>query len=371
MSIRPTQLQVDLSAIGHNLAALRETCPGTRMLAVVKADAYGHGAVPVAREAVAAGADMLAVALIEEGIQLREAGVEAPILMLGQTDGAGALAAVEYGITQVVFTQDTLLALEGAARSLGVRAMAHLKLDTGMNRIGVRTREELRALLDTAQQCPHVAITGAMTHFATADDPESDFGDEQMRRYEDLLEEIAARGMKVIRHAAASAAMVRYPQARYDMVRAGIALYGVDSLHRLALRPALRWSTRVVYVKTIAEGETVSYGRRFTAHRETTIATIPVGYADGYRRALTGRGYALVHGVRVPVAGTVCMDQVMLDVTGLPVEVGDEVVLLGSQGNEAIAIEEMADWANTIPYEIMTGIGARVPRVYVGASGHE
>ena len=365
MSIRPTRVEIDLEALRHNVRLMRKVAGGTKVLAVVKADAYGHGAVPCAKAALEAGADMLAVALIEEGIELREGGIDAPILMLGQTDSRGAFAAVEYGITQVVFTADTLLALEGAAKSLGVTAQAHIKLDTGMNRIGVRTEEELHALLDVAAQCSHVHIAGAMTHFATADVPESDFGDEQIARFERMLAVLNERGLQVVRHAAASAAAVRYENARYDMVRAGIMMYGCDEMHVLEVQPVLRWVTAVVHVKTIQPGETVSYGRRFTAQRETKIATIPVGYADGYKRAFTNKAQVLVHGQRVPVAGTVCMDQVMLDVTVLDVQPGDEVVLLGRQGDEEITAQELADIAGTICYEVLTGITKRVPRVYL------
>ena len=365
MSIRPTEVEIDLEALRHNVRLMRETAGGAKVLAVVKADAYGHGAVPCAKAALEAGADMLAVALIEEGIELREAGIEAPILMLGQTDSRGAFAAVEYGIAQVVFTEDVLLALEGAARSLGVTAQAHIKLDTGMNRIGVRTAEELEQLLAVAEQCPHVHIAGAMTHFATADVPESDFGEEQIKKYENMLAVIEKNGLTVTRHAAASAAAVRYAQAHYDMVRAGIMMYGCDEMHVLPVKPVLKWVTKVVHVKTIAAGETVSYGRRFTAQQETKIATIPVGYADGYKRAFTNRAQVLISGQRVNVAGTVCMDQVMLDVTGLDVKPGDEVVLLGAQGGEEITAQELADIAGTICYEILTGITKRVPRRYV------
>lgn len=365
MSIRPTRVEIDLEALRHNVRLMRETACGAKVLAVVKADAYGHGAVPCAKAALEAGADMLAVALIEEGIELRENGIDAPILMLGQTDSRGAFAAVEYGITQAVFTEDTLLALEGAAKSLGVTAQAHLKLDTGMNRIGVRTEKELEHLLDVARQCGHVHITGAMTHFATADVPESDFGTEQIERYEKLLSVIEKRGLTVLQHAAASAAAVRYPQARYDMVRAGIMMYGYDEMHVLPVHPVLKWVTQAVHVKTIRPGETVSYGRRFTAQKETQIATIPVGYADGYKRAFTNKAQVLVKGKRVNVVGTVCMDQVMLDVTGLSVQPGDEVVLLGRQGEEEITAQELADVAGTICYEILTGITKRVPREYI------
>ncbi len=363
-SIRPTRLEIDLDALAGNVRCIRDMAEPAKVCAVVKANGYGHGAVETARAALGAGAVMLAVALIEEGIELRDAGISAPILMLGQSGGQAAFAAVEYGIAQALFTRDTLFALEGAAKSLGVRAQAHLKLDTGMNRIGVRTPEELKELLEAARECPHVSLCGAMTHFATADVPSSDFAREQLERYEAMLAVLSAYGLKVTRHAAASAAAERYPQARYDMVRAGISMYGADPLDRLPVRPAMRWTTQVVHVKTIHAGETVSYGRRFTAQGETEIATLPVGYADGYCRAFSGRACALVRGRRAPVAGTVCMDQVMLNVTGMGVEVGDEVVLMGRQGDEEIRCQELADLAGTIPYEIMTGISSRVPRVY-------
>ena len=369
--IRPTHLDIDLKAIAQNYRALRAAAGGTPALAVVKADAYGHGAIPVARALREAGADMFAVALIEEGVALREAGIEEPILMLGTTDGPGALAAAEYGITAAVYTIDALLALEGAAKSLGVHAKAHLKLDTGMNRIGVRTEEELRALLDASRLCPHVELTGAMTHFAAADDPESDFALEQLARFEALLAVTREYGLKLERHAAASAAAVRYPQARYDRVRAGIALYGFDPVHELALQPTMRLVTRLTHVKRIHAGDTVSYGRRFTAQRETDIATLPIGYADGYRRAFSNRAQVLVHGVRVPVVGAVCMDQIMLDVSGLGAKPGDEAVLLGRQGDEEITSAELAALADTIPYEILTGFSARVPRHYPGLMAEE
>ena len=365
MSIRPTRVEIDLEALRHNVRLMQQTAKDAQVLAVVKANAYGHGAVPCTKAALEAGACMLAVALVEEGIELREAGIDAPILMLGQTDSKGAFAAAEYGIATVVFTEDTLLALEGAAKSLGVTAQAHIKLDTGMNRIGVRTKEELEHLLDVAAQCKHVHIAGAMTHFATADVPESDFGLVQIGRYEEMLAVLSARGIRAVRHAAASAAAERYEQAQYDMVRAGIMMYGCDEMHVLPVKPVMRWVTKVVYVKTIPAGETVSYGRRFTAQKETVIATIPVGYADGYKRAFTNKAQVLVHNRRVNVAGTVCMDQVMLDVTGLDVKAGDEVVLLGCQGEEEITAQELADIAGTISYEIFTGVSARVPRVFL------
>ena len=364
--LRQNRVEIDMDAIRNNYRILRERVPaGVEVMPVIKANAYGHGMLETALALGGMGASHFAVALPEEGIELRLGGVEGEVLVLGAAMPRAAQDCVRYGLTQTVFTPEMVALLDHEAAMQNREALVHVKLDTGMNRIGVRTEAELRALLDAAAGCPDVRITGAMTHFATADVPGSDFGLEQIARYEAFLKVIGEYGLNVTRHAAASAAALRYPQARYDMVRAGIVMYGVDALEQLPVRPAMRWVTRVTYVKTIEAGETVSYGRRFTAQRPTRIATIPVGYADGYRRAFSNKACALVHGARVPVVGSVCMDQVMLDVTGMDVAEGDEVVLLGAQGGQEITACELADIADTIPYEIMTGISQRVPRVWL------
>jgi len=363
--------EIDLEAIRNNVRVMRAaTRGGARFLAVVKADAYGHGAVPVARAALEAGADMLAVAIPEEGIELREAGITAPILVLGGIDEEAAEAVVAGDLTQVVFDEPCVRALSDAGVRLGRTARVHLKLDTGMSRIGVRTEAEAAALTALIDSLPGIELTGCFTHMATADEPDSAGTLVQIARFEALCEAIArVHPAPITRHAANTASIFRYPQAHFDMVRGGIALYGYPPVPGVAgLQPAMRWVTRAVYVKTIAPGDRVSYGGTFTASRDTRVMTVPVGYADGYRRGLSGKGCVLVRGRRAPILGRVCMDQIMVDVTDIPgAQAGDEVVLLGRQGVACIDAEEMAGWLGTISYEVLCAPSRRVPRVYIHA----
>lgn len=367
---RPTWLEIDLSMIAHNARLLRALLPEhVKMLAVVKADAYGHGANPVARVALDAGADFLAVALPEEGAALREHGIEAPILVLGGIDGAGAGAAARYRLTQTVFDVETVRLLAEAAELRDTVVDVHIKIDSGMGRIGVRDAAELQTLADAIIASPRLRLTGAFTHFAVSDADDLAYTHRQNDRFTALIAPLRARVPGLIAHAANSAALLRCPFAHHDMARAGIALYenprfpgGVGE----GLREAMRWVTHAVHVKTIDPGETVSYGRIFTAERETRVMTLPVGYADGYHRVIGGKGCALVRGRRAPVIGRVCMDQIMLDVTDIPgASVGDEVVLLGAQGDDAITMREMGDWCGMIDYEVMLSPSARVPRIWL------
>ncbi|MBP3656764.1 MAG: alanine racemase [Clostridia bacterium] len=363
--------EIDLSAIRHNVGVMRgQLAAGVKFLAVVKADAYGHGAVPVARAALEAGADMLAVAIPEEGIELRGAGIDAPILVLGGIDEAAAYAVAQAGLTQAVFDEARVRALAAAGRACGSAAKVHLKLDTGMSRIGVRTPEEAQALVQLIDSLEGIELTGCFTHMATADEEDSAGTLAQIARFESMCAAIAAvHPQPILRHAANTASIFCYPQAHADMVRGGIALYGYPPVPQAkGLRPAMRWVTRGVYVKTIEPGERVSYGGLFEAHRPTRVMTVPVGYADGYRRAITGKGCVLVRGRRAPILGRVCMDQIMVDVTDIPgAQAGDEVVLLGVQGAESIDADEMAAWIGTISYEVICSPSPRVPRVYVNA----
>ena len=368
---RTNYCEIDLNAIRHNVGVMRAClADGVKFLAVVKADGYGHGAVQVARAALEAGASMLAVAIPEEGAQLRQAGIDAPILVLGGIEPEAAEAVVACGLTQTVFDEARILALNAAGERLGRTAQVHLKLDTGMCRIGVRTEEEVRALVTRIDSLPSLRLTGCFTHMATADEPDSSGTLAQLARFEALTRALAqVHPGRIIRHAANTASIFCYPQAHYDMVRGGIALYGYPPVPGVAgLRPAMRWVSSGVYVKTIAPGEKVSYGGLFTAQRETRVMTVPVGYADGYRRGMTGKGCVLVRGRRARILGRVCMDQIMVDVTDIPgAQAGDEVVLLGAQGKERIDADEMAAWLGTISYEVLCGPSKRVPRVYVNA----
>lgn len=366
MIARPTVIETDISTIADNIRKLRALlAPGARYLAVVKADAYGHGAREVLGEALRQGAWGGAVAIPEEGAALRDAGFDCPILVLGGADRACAAAAVEYGLDQAAPELDTLRLLAEEAVRQGRTARAHIKLDTGMGRIGVRSESELDAMLDFAVGHPEVEIAGVFTHFACADEP----GDEareytrmQAQRFDALCARIEARGLHPIRHMSNSAALALYPEYHRDMARMGVALYGFSPFVE-GLQYAQRWVTRAMFVKRVGAGQPISYGGTFVTGRESVIMTLPVGYADGYLRAFSNRAPVLVHGRRAPVVGRVCMDQIMVDVTDVPgVMPGDEVVLMGAQGAERITPEELAAIAGTIPYEIMLAAHGRVPR---------
>lgn len=373
---RKNYVEIDLDAIAFNTRVMRgHLSPDAQLMAVVKADAYGHGAVRVASAALAAGADALAVAIPEEGVQLREAGINAPILVLGGIEPDAAEAVVRAGLIQTVFDERIVRALSDAAVRAGLTAQVHIKLDTGMSRIGLRDERSVRALTRTALNLPGVELCGAFTHFAAADaDDEASVAatKAQIARFERLCAVIReeAPEVKLTLHCCNSAGIFRYPQAHHDMARGGITLYGYPPAPGIsgipALRPALRWVTCGVLVKDLPAGAAVSYGGTFVAEHPMRVMTVPVGYADGYRRALSGGvGCVLVHGKRARVLGRVCMDQIMVDVTDIPdAQAGAEVVLLGRQENDEISAQEMADWLGTISYEVLLAPSARVPRVY-------
>ncbi len=367
--LRHTYCEIDLEAIRHNVRVMRACVAGdAAFLAVVKANAYGHGAVQVAKAALEAGASMLAVAIPEEGAQLREAGIDAPILVLGGIEQEAAASVAQYDLTQAVFDEARIRALSAAGEAAGRKVKVHLKLDTGMCRIGVRSEEEAQHLVQLIDSLPGVELTGCFTHMATADEDERAGTHAQIARFGALCDAIAAvHPGRITRHAANTASIFRYPQAHFDMVRGGIALYGYPPVPEAqGLRPAMRWSASAVYVKEIMPGERVSYGGLFEAERPTKVMTVPVGYADGYRRGMTGRGCVLVRGQRAKILGRVCMDQIMVDVTDIPgAAAGDEVVLLGAQGSECIDADEMAAWLGTISYEVICSPSMRVPRTYI------
>ena len=365
---RGTCLRVDLSAIAHNARALKQAVgPDVRMMAVVKANAYGHGLVPVARTALQNGASFLGVAVPEEGRTLRRAGITAPVLVLGTLTPEGAVLAVEEGLTVTVYTPGDVACLEKACRERGKGAEAHLKLDTGMNRIGARTESEVSAVLSALENAPHVTLTGVFTHFADADAPSDAFSRLQFDRFQRLC---ALLPQGLLRHAAASDASLRFPWARLDMVREGIALYGcAEGYESLSLRPAMRLETRIAYIKTLAPGDTVGYGRAYAADAPIRVATLPVGYGDGYPRACSGKASVLIGGRECPVLGRVCMDQMMVDVSAVPEAVpGDAAVLMGRQGAGEITAARLAAWAGTISYEILLSAHARVPVIYENPS---
>jgi alanine racemase len=377
--IRSTVADVDLDAIAHNLksiSAFLEAEPraaGTAapgIVAVVKANAYGHGAVPVAQALEKAGATMLACADIEEAVTLRRAGIGVEILVFGALGVSDVSGIFDYRLTPTISTPSAGRALQAAAAARDVALRYHLKIDTGMNRLGLRY-DNLSRTLPELVASPNLKIEGLYTHFATADDPDSPLMEEQRTRFERVRVQLAAEGIRPrLVHAANSAALLRDSRVWYDLVRPGLLLYGVvppPLASTLSLKPTLSLRSRLVAVKHIRAGEIVSYGARFVAERPTRIAVVPAGYADGLDTRMEGKGIALVRGRRARVAGAVCMDMLMLDITDIEAYPGDEVVFLGAQGDDRIGVREMAGAIGTIPWEILCRLGSRIERRYQSA----
>ncbi|MBI3318130.1 MAG: alanine racemase [Candidatus Omnitrophica bacterium] len=365
----PVWIEVDLSAIQHNLREVRQFVgPKVQILAVVKANAYGHGLAPVAEALVEAGADLLGVASVVEGVALRRAGISAKILVLGQLLPDEAPLVVEHALTQAVGSWEAAQGLSGAAQRQERAVSIHLKVDTGMGRYGV-WHEEAVELSRRIGQLPGLNMEGIFTHLATAGQ-NSQAAQEQLSRFSQVIERLQKRKIPIgLKHAANSVGLIRFPESRWDLIRTGLLLYGASPI-RLGnlpfdLKPAMSMKSRVRFLKTIPAGGTVSYGGTFRCLRPTRVATLPVGYAHGYIRALSNKAELLVRGRRAQVIGRVTMEDLMCDVTGIPgVAVGDEAVLIGRQGGELVTAEELARHARTIPYEILAGLSANLPRFY-------
>jgi alanine racemase len=369
--MRATWIEVDLDRLAANLAAIAAAAGGHhRVMPVVKADAYAHGAVACGKVAVAAGCRWLAVAILDEALLLRRAGLTCDLLVLGFTPPEQCASAVAAGVTTTIFDPDTARALDEAGRRLGVRARAHLKIDTGMSRIGVRPGPELQRLATVLRAVGHVEVEGVFTHFASAD-CDRPFTLRQLQAYTSALDQLAAAGLSpALRHAANSAATLDYQQAHFDLVRPGLLLYGYypsASVGRhIDVAPALHWFAKPAQVKEVEPGTAIGYGGAYTAATRMRIATLPLGYADGYPRALSNRGFVVFAAGRAPVVGRVCMDQLMVDVTAWPeVNAGSVCTVLGPGVNA----DQLAEQSGTIAYEILTGLSTRVPRVYRGP-GH-
>lgn len=371
---RPTVARVDLPALRHNARLVHDRLPpGMEVLAAVKADAYGHGLKPVARALVQEGVSWLGVAIVEEGIALRRAGIEASILVLGGPADGSEKAAMEAALTPVVYRSATVRALNAVAAGRGRAASVHLKIDTGMNRLGVPL-QLLGDFLDLIEDLEHLYIDGVLTHLAEAEAAEDEFTQAQLRDFAAAVGEIRRRGHRpAYIHASNSAALMMgrssAPEVGVNLVRPGIALYGhaPDSALEGAwpLRPVMSFETAISFLKKVPAGAQLSYGRTWTATRPSKIAALPVGYGDGYARALGNRAEVLVRGQRAPVVGRVCMDLTLVDVTDVPhVREGDPVVLLGAQGDERVTAAELGAMLETIPYEVLTAVSPRVPRVY-------
>ena len=369
MSERPTRILVDLGAIAHNLGAIRARV-GVPVMGIVKANAYGHGLVPVARHLQAQGVDQLGVAFLEEGIALREAGITLPILVLGGIFGPQVGDYLAHDLEITVSSLDKLRQVEAAAEAMGRRAVVHLKIDTGMERIGVHSYS-CGPFIEAAVASEWCTIKGIYSHLACADDPGSPMTARQVARFAEACAHFERLGAPMpLRHLANSGGVLHFPETWLDMVRPGILLYGVQpdpaSQRTLDLRPALSLVSKVVYFKVVKAGHPVSYGATWTAARDTRVVTVPLGYGDGWPRALSGRGEVLIGGQRHPIVGRICMDQFMVDIGRGSAWNEDPVVLVGAQGGERITVEAVAEAAGTIPYEILTGLNERIPRVYPG-----
>ena len=367
IAIRPTTAYVDLDALEANVQAIRaHVGPDVKIMGIVKANAYGHGLVPTARALLAFGVDGLGVAFLEEGIMLRRAGVRAPILVLGGIIGNQIIHFLEFDLGITASSVFKLQQIEDQAKAFGHKAKVHLKIDTGMERIGMHW-DTAHQLLEAAQNMRSCEIRGVFSHFAESDGEDATYTECQLQRFHQCLSSVPGSWF---RHIANSGAILQHSQTHLEMVRPGVMLYGVypsPTIPRsIELQPVLSLKTRVVYFKVVRRGSSVSYDRTWTADHDTRVVTLPVGYGDGYSRQLSGRAEVLIHGRRHPNIGRITMDAMMVDIGQSSAYNGDEVVLLGQQGTEKIRVEELAKHASTIPYEILTSISARVPRVYQG-----
>ncbi len=358
-------IRTDLLA--ENMRKIRNAVhPDAKIMAVVKADGYGHGAAETAIAALEGGAEYLAVASVAEGVILRQRQIAAPILVLGAVTAGDVLPGVEHGLIQTVCSPEMVRLCEKAAEEAGRPAEVHLKIDTGMGRIGVRNEKEMKAVTDALENAPHVRLTGAFTHFSDADDGAEGmaYTEEQFARFTALTDKLP-KG--ILRHCSNSAAIHRRPDFALDMVRAGISLYGYPPVEErdLGLKPCLRWTAKISYIKELPAGVYISYGRKYRTDGEKRVATVTCGYADGYHRSAGPEAEVLIHGRRAKVLGRICMDQMIADVTDIPeAKEEDEVVLIGTDGKERITADDIAEWSGTISYEILLSVGSRVERVF-------
>ncbi|WP_372995982.1 alanine racemase [Lutispora sp.] len=371
--VRPVWAEIDLDNLANNMKEIRRlTDKKAKVTAVIKADGYGHGAKYIAQTLLENGADRFAVAVLDEALELRNSDVTVPILVLGYTQPDRAKAIIENNIEQAVYSYELAKALSEEAVKQNKEAKIHIKLDTGMGRIGLRADESAIDCIKEIYELPNLTIEGMFTHFAIADEKDKTYTEEQFNKFMWVANRLEEEGIKIrLKHCGNSATIIDLPKMHLDMVRAGIILYGLApsqdvELDKINLKQVMSLKVRITHVKEINSGESVSYGRKFIASKKSKIASLPIGYADGYTRMLSGKAEALVNGIRVPVVGRICMDQCMIDVTGIEdVKVGDEVVLFGKQKGSFISIDEIAEKLGTINYEVVCMIGKRVPRVYV------
>lgn len=368
--LRPTFVEINLAQLTANYEAIATAVAPAAVMPILKANAYGHGLVEVARHMVSLKAPYLGVAFLEEGIMLRQAGINIPILVLGGIIGNQVPIFLQYDLTITASSVEKLQQIDDAAQKMGVRAKVHLKIDTGMERIGVHYYSA-QPLLEAALRCQYCDVEGIYSHFANADAARLNSAQIQLERFNDVLAFYEKRGLPApkLRHMANSGGILQLPHSHFDMVRAGILLYGVypsDSVARtVTVRPCLTWKSRVVYFKVVQPGHPVSYGSTWQSEHMVRVVTVPTGYGDGYFRRMSGAAQVIIRGKRYPVVGRICMDQMMVNIEWDSAYNNDEVVLMGESEGVIIRCEELAEWAGTIPYEVLTNINTRVPRVYV------
>jgi len=367
VSYRPTWAEVNLDNIAHNFAQVKKlTGPKVKVMACVKADAYGHGIIPVSKRLESCGADYLAVACIDEGIKLREDNVKLPILILGMIFEKDVPALFEYNLIPTVCTEELAIAVNDYALEAKLKAKVHIKVDTGMNRIGVLHNNALD-FIRKVSKLKFIDIEGLFTHLACAD-VNNDYTQIQLNLFNQLIRQLKKEGINIpLVHAANSMGVIGYKESHFNMVRPGLMLYGLYPKRNLKidLKASLGLKTKVVYIKKLPKGQGISYGHIYITKKSTTIVTLPIGYGDGYPRNLSNRAWVLIGGRRFKISGRICMDQIMVDVGSAKVNIGDEVVLIGAQGKNKITAEELAENSGTISYEIVCGLGSRIPRIYI------
>ncbi|RQD73372.1 MAG: alanine racemase [Candidatus Syntrophonatronum acetioxidans] len=373
-SLRPAWAEINLDNLIFNLKEFRRRVgPKVKIMAVVKADGYGHGAVEVAQAAADSGCDYLGVGFLDEGIELRKAGINTPILILGYTPPEQAGQLLHYKLVPTVFSPDLAQILAREAQKRGEKARVHVKVDTGMGRLGIFTWQEGIDFVRELSSWPSLEVEGFYTHFAAADERDKTFTLEQLSRFKRVIEMLSREGIEIpLKHAANSAASIDLSPTHLDMIRLGISLYGLYpsaevEKERVNLKPVMCLKARIIHLKKVPPGTSISYGRTYITREETWIASLPLGYGDGYSRLITGKGQVLIRGHRYPIVGRICMDQMMVDLgkDPPPVEVGEEVVIMGEQGSGAVPAEEIAGWLGTINYEVTCAVSKRIPRVYL------
>ena len=369
--VRPTLVEVDLNRLRENFQAIRQKVTPAKVMPILKANAYGHGLLRVAQLMESLGADYIGVAVLEEGILLRENGIRMPILVLGGILGNQVPGFLKYNLAITASSIDKLYQVDEMAAQMGVKAKVHLKIDTGMERIGVH-HYNAESFLEAALKCHSIEVEGIYSHFANADQPDLQAAHSQLERFQEVLSFYDRHSLPppALRHMANSPAILQLPEAYFDLVRPGIMLYGVYPTsqipHTVKVRPALSWKSRVVYFKVILPGHPVGYGSTWQSDHMVRAVTAPVGYGDGYFRSMTNKAQVILRGKKYPVVGRISMDQIVVNIEWDSAYNDDEVILIGESDSESITVEDLADWAGTIPYEILTNINTRVPRIYIG-----